>query len=71
MDQGRNFVKNEMRTLSENVPTPAVMSLSRKRESGKGRRRNYTTVLCRSIHVRSTSSIGWLHQCSEKISISE
>ncbi|MGY4626122.1 hypothetical protein ACVWY3_003878 [Bradyrhizobium sp. USDA 4486] len=32
---------------------------------------NYTTVLCRAMQVRSTSSIGLPHQSLEKISISE
>lgn len=31
----------------------------------------YTTVLCRAMQVRSTSSIGLPHQSLEKISISE
>jgi hypothetical protein len=32
---------------------------------------NYTTVLCRSMQTRKTSSIGLPHQSLEKISISE
>jgi hypothetical protein len=49
--------------------TPYAIALPRKRE--RKEHVSYTTVLCRSMQVCSTSSIGLLHQCSEKISISE
>lgn len=48
---------------------PHAIALPRKRE--RKEHVSYTTVLWRSMQVCSTSSIGLLHQCSEKISISE
>ena len=42
-----------------------------RKPAGRAYYGNYTTVLCRAMQVRSTSSIGFPHQSLEKISISE
>ncbi len=55
--------RNSRFTSGKSRPCPGMTRV--------GDRVSYTTVLCRSIQVVSTSSIDLLHQFSEKISISE
>lgn len=68
------LARNRVRGIPSHPQAPLVIPLEvlcTAEASGTKGIVTHTTVLCRSIQVCSTSSIGLLHQCSEKISISE